>query len=240
MTNSYELKSHEIPILANLRSQNSEIRLENTFAIRMIGPRAHEAIPYLIQNLHDSCFDVVGASIAALGAIGYRAESAIPQIIDMMNEENQVNKHIKSVFIEALTGLLPPMTTLNYDLVLNLSKALQHSEESIRIAAAFGLSKLSDSKKSALDSLINSLNDESQEVRYWVSACLREMRAEILARIDEVVLCASSNDENVATNLIDCISNVFVNDPFKKTYYLKKILPSNQFINKYIYSQIAE
>ena len=141
--------------IESLSNSDTSIRSHAADELGTLGESAAEAVPHLIEALHDDYEPVCLNAAYALGAIG---EPAVPQLIETLCDENGATRRMAAYALAAVGAPAVPA----------LSEALQHTEEAARVEAAYALAQIGDAAETALPALIEGTKDDNVEVRRYL------------------------------------------------------------------------
>lgn len=150
-------------LAAALHDSNAEVRTRIAEALEKIGPAAKAAIPSLVEALKDDNKQVRGSAAQALKKIGPEARVAIPSLIDSLEDtEWNVNSDTAGALESIAVGELEDDAKAK---IPKLIKALHSKNKIVRRSAAGVLGKMGPEGKTAIDALIETLEDQEEEVR---------------------------------------------------------------------------
>ena len=139
-----------------LRGDDDAARSRAADDLGLLGESGAEAIPHLIEALHDIYEPVRLNAAYALGAIG---EPAVPQLIETLGVEDPIMRRMAAYALAAVGTLAVPA----------LSEALEHTEDVVRVEATYALAQIGDAAKSAIPALMERTKDENVEVRRYLA-----------------------------------------------------------------------
>ena len=139
-----------------LSDDDGPVRSRAADDLGMFGESGAEAIPHLIQALHDVYEPVRLNAAYALGAIG---EPAVSQLIEVLGVEDQIMRRMAAYALAAVGAPAVPA----------LSEALEHTEETVRVEATYALAQIGDAVEPAIPALMERAKDENVEVRRYLA-----------------------------------------------------------------------
>ena len=167
-----------------LSDNEASVRSRAADELGLLGESAAEAIPHLIQALHDDYEPVCLNAAYALGTIG---ASAIPQLIQTLEDENGPTRRMAAYALAAVGAPAVPA----------LSEALQHTEDTVRVEAAYALAQIGTAAALAIPALMERTQDSCVEVRRYLAEAFGGLGATAASAVP--VLCdmlASDDDEH--------------------------------------------
>ena len=214
--------------IGNVLLDDPQIEVRQAAAESLGNTRRPEAIPYLVDALHDSFwwYEREQAVNDLLDAIAQMENAVVPELInDLSNPEGTVRRFAAMLLarlpdqraIEALTTSLydthpdvckasaEALAAIGAPALSVLLDALHHPEAWIRQQAVIGLTKSRDPQ--VIPELINLLNDENREVRKQVIQSLGQLRdSRALPALQE--LAASRADRELAALAKQAIQSI--------------------------------
>ena len=139
-----------------LSDADGSVRSDAADDLGLFGEAGADAIPHLIEALHDVYEPVRLNAAYALGAIG---KPAVSPLIKTLNVEDPIMRRMAAYALAAVGAPAVPA----------LSEALQHTEETVRIEATYALAQIGDGVESAMPALIERTKDESVAVRRYLT-----------------------------------------------------------------------
>ena len=168
-----------------LSDADGSVRSEAADDLGLFGESAAEAIPHLIEALHDVYEPVRLNAAYTLGAIG---EPAVSPLIETLGVEDQIMQRMAAYALAAVGAPAVPA----------LCEALQHTEETVRVEATYALAQIGDAAESAIPALIERTKDESVEVRRYLAEAFGSLgQAAAPAVPDLCDMLESDHDEQV-------------------------------------------
>ena len=138
-----------------LSDDDGSVRSDAADDLGMFGESGAEAIPHLIEALHDGYEPVRLNAAYALGAIG---EPAVSPLIETLGAEDQIMRRMAAYALAAIGEPAIPA----------LSEALGHTEDAVRIEAAYAFAQIGDAAASAIPALMERTKDHTVEVRRYL------------------------------------------------------------------------
>jgi HEAT repeat protein len=158
-----------------------------------VGPDAVDAVPEIINALHDEEDRVVGSAVSALGSIGPGAVASVPDLIHVFQEKDKwyscdaayalsnigegayesiplliTEIESKGKCLKNSINALGRFGTAGSPAVSSLVSLLNSENDEVRELAAEALGNIGEPASEAIPALINSLNDDKKEV--WCEA----------------------------------------------------------------------
>ncbi len=138
-----------------LSDDDGSVRSDAADDLGMLGESGAEAIPHLIEALHDVYEPVRLNAAYALGAIG---EPAVSPLIETLGVEDPIMRRMAAYALAAVGEPAVPA----------LSEALEHTEDVVRIEAAYAFAQIGDAAESAISALTERTKDHTVEVRRYL------------------------------------------------------------------------
>jgi HEAT repeat protein len=148
-------------LLRGMKDEDNHVRLRVAGCMWVIGPRAREAVPALIEALKDTAKikdnrvgweSVRAAALWSLARMGPAAKGALPAVVDLLDSgEPQVRRDALKV--------LETVGDSDERVAPALLKALKHKEKEVRVLAAVNLGQMGPKyAKDALPLLLDGLD----------------------------------------------------------------------------------
>ena len=138
-----------------LADEDPAVRSRAADDLGTFGESAADAIPHLVQAMHDTYEPVRLNAAYTLGAIG---EPAVPTLVALLGDEEDTTRRMAAYALAAVGEAAVPA----------LCDALEHPEEVVRVEATYGLAQIGTPAASAIPTLIERTQDESVEVRRYL------------------------------------------------------------------------
>lgn len=135
-----------------------------------LGPKAKEAVPFLLKYIQNTTREIRIEAIWALGQIGSHSQEAIPLLLKFLKEE-------KSAAIRrAAAETLGRIQSQGKEIVPLLCKGLEDSSSEVRKATAIALGNFGKQARVCLPELEKCLKDPTFEVKQAAENALKEIR----------------------------------------------------------------
>lgn len=187
-------------ILKSFQRDNARIRESMADAVRMMGPKAEAAVPFLMMNLKDKIPGVRASSAYALGSMGrkgLRAFASLVLIYENKKEEDLVrasaiyslgqmgsaSEKLKPYFLKSLADIkeramvrgslaqaLGRLGVDDEDMVKKLLPYVTDQFEEVRFFTVLGIGKLGEKGSEALPALQKRYQDREESSRVRVEA----------------------------------------------------------------------
>ena len=168
--------------ITTLDADDASVRSRAADELGLLGESAAEAVPYLIQALHDGYEPVRLNAAYTLGAIG---EPAVPQLIEVLGDENGPTRRMAAYALAAVGAPAVPA----------LSEALQHTKDAVRIEASYALAQIGSSAKSAIPALMERAKDECVEVRRYLAEAFGSLGATAAPAVPDLTDMVADDDD---------------------------------------------
>jgi len=180
-----------------LQSPQHDVRFWAVMELKQKGPEAKEAVPALVQALHD---DQAISWMAAqtLGLVGPDAAPAIPALVEVIRNEQGKGKRggeggeTPSTFSwlagDALAKIGPASLP-------HLIELLGHDDRLVRLTAASALREMGPQAKEAIPALSNALSDPDEMVRRYASVALNRIDGRPVARVFQPDAAGANNEQ---------------------------------------------
>ena len=168
-----------------LGDNTPSVRSRAADELGMSGEAAAEAVPMLIQALHDEYEPVRLNAAYALGAIG---APAVPKLIETLNDKNAPTRRIAAYALAAVGAPAVPA----------VSEALGHTEDTTRIEAAYALAQMGSAAEPAIPALIACSEAPCVEVRRYSAEAFGSIGASAAPAVP-VLIDMLAHDEDAQT-----------------------------------------
>ena len=168
-----------------LGDDDASVRSRAADELGMFSESAAEAIPRLIEGLHDHYEPVRLNAAYALGAIG---EPAVPQLIETLGTEDDVMRRMAAYALAAVGEPAVPA----------LSEALQHTDDAVRIEATYALAQIGTPAVPAIPALMERAKDEAVEVRRYLAEAFGSIGPAAAPAVPVLCDILSSDDDGQA------------------------------------------
>ena len=138
-----------------LSDDDGTVRSDAADDLGLFGESGADAVPYLIEALHDVYEPVRLNAAYALGAIG---KPAVSPLIETLSVEDPIMRRMAAYALAAVGTPAVPA----------LSEALQHTEDVVRIEAAYAFAQIGSAAASAIPALMERTKDSTVEVRRYL------------------------------------------------------------------------
>jgi HEAT repeats len=153
--------------------------LEAAEAFAVLGPAASNAVPGLIQVLHERVSDWSRVwTIYSLCSVGPAARPAVPELIRAVGDTN-ANREVR---LRAMTAVVDELQADPGLVVPALIKCLKDTNSDVRLFAARALGQLGSAAKAAVPALVTLLNDPEYFVRLNAGDALKAIDPEAAAK----------------------------------------------------------
>ena len=204
--------------ISNILLTDLQIDARQAAAQALGGTKRMEAIPYLMEALHDSYwwYERDQAANHLLDAIAEMGTAVVPSLIEALSDNEGTVKKYAALLLARLPDqrALEPLSISLYDTHFDVCRAsaealaaigapalpilldaLRHPEAWLRQQAVIGLTKSRDPQ--VVPALLNMMNDENRDVRKQIIHSLGELRdPRALPVLQE--LAASRTDKEMA------------------------------------------
>lgn len=164
-----ERAAHQLATYLRLPKWMKAYRRGPALLLGMIGPKARESVPALVEALGDSDVDVRAAAASALGQIGSEARDAVPPLVKAVEDEDS------SVRQDAIWAL-GEMGQEASEAVPALVEALGDAKTGVRWSAARSLGRIGPAAKETVPALEKLLNDPDMQIRAAAAEALEKIR----------------------------------------------------------------
>ncbi|AOY79657.2 HEAT repeat domain-containing protein [Moorena producens JHB] len=146
-------------LLAQLKDQNSDVRVSAADALDKLGNSSETVINALLAKLQDENSDVRWRAARALGKLGNSSETVVITLLAKLQDENS---NVRGWAADALSRLGNSSETV----VSTLLARLQDPDPDVRVSAADALGNLGNSSEILVSTLIERLQDDDYFVRW--------------------------------------------------------------------------
>ena len=168
--------------ITTLDADDASVRSRAADELGSLGESAAEAVPHLIQALHDDYEPVRLNAAYSLGAIG---EPAVPQLIEVLGDENGPTRRMAAYALAAVGAPAVPA----------LSEALQHTEDAVRIEVSYALAQIGDAAVPAIPALMERTQDDNVEVRRYLAEALGSLGATAAPAVPDLTDMVADDDD---------------------------------------------
>ncbi len=166
-----------------LQRKNPQGRSRAADELGLFGDSAAEAVPMLIEALHDNYEPVRLNAAYALGTIG---NPAVPGLIETLGDENGATRRIAAYALAAVGEPAVP----------TLSEALSHTEDAVRLEAAYALAQIGNEAHAAVPALLQRTTDACVEVRRYIAEAFGSIGTGTAAAVPALSAMLEGDDDD--------------------------------------------
>jgi HEAT repeat protein len=189
----------------SLIAADPHIRAEAASELGSLGEVSVIAVDRLTELLEDEYPWVVHAAAFALAKIGHFGGKAVLRFIDLMQMSAPSSEIIRIIAPQVFSTILLTLGDDTAEVVHRLASCLDDTNPDTRYAAAYGLRILGVRAKPETDRIIQSLEDESADIRFWIAVLLEEIAPLTLNQIERILISSYIDEQNIYQVLCDVL-----------------------------------